>query len=494
MPNFLHGLFLIAGMQCLSAFSRNDSIACGPDSVFSLPDHEVIIPTFLGNELRNYYGNVPPDTLEVLWKHYLGKGITVISRKLGSREWAGAGWTGQPLLIKEDTNLFIIQGAYDHHLKKINAQTGELVWQYKFDDVVKGTGSIWKAPDSFPAENRLIILQGSRLGVGNYLDTKYIPSYRAISYYTGKELWRLDIKWTSSYSRDVDASALLIGDTAYIGLENSLFTVLDPSPYKARIINGMLQPEIIQELPLYTDEDAIAHKNNVVTESSPCLLNGIIYVASGSGHVHGYNLKEKALVWDFYIGSDIDGSAVVTSDSCLLVSVEKQYIDGHGGLFKLDPSKSPDEAVVWYFPTGDRDFSGWEGGIIGSPSVNDLYNDGSCAQLAAFSAIDGYLYVIKHNEIDSTMKVAGPRNEAKYWKPKLVFRYKTGGSISTPIIVANKIIAAGYGGIYLFEYDHDLNFRKIAHFSTTFESTPVVHDGKVFIASRDGYFYCLGRK
>ncbi len=461
---------------------------------FKHSEFEVVIPTFLGNETRNYYGNLAPDTLEIIWKHYLGKGITVISRKLGSREWAGAGWTGQPLLVKEDSGLYIIQGAYDHHLKKINAGNGELVWQYKFDDVVKGTGTLWETPDSFPGENRLIILQGSRLGVGNYLDTKHIPSYRAISYFTGRELWRLDVKWTKSYSRDADGSTLMLNDTAYIGLENSLFTVLDPSPYQAKIKDGMLQPKIIRELKLYTDADAIAHKNNVVTESSPCLLDSIIYVASGSGHVFGYSLKERCLVWDFYIGSDIDGSAVVTDDNCLLVSVEKQYIDGPGGLFKLDPSKSPDDAVVWYFPTGDKEYASWEGGIIGSASVNDMYRKENDPALAAFTAIDGYLYVVRHDVLDTTSTGLGPDGVKRFPKPKLVFRYKTGASISTPLLTENRLIAAGYGGIFLFAYDGDLNFKLLDRFPATFESTPVIHDGRIYIASRNGYFYCLGRK
>ncbi|MGM0505328.1 MAG: PQQ-binding-like beta-propeller repeat protein, partial [Bacteroidota bacterium] len=28
----------------------------------------------------------------------------------------------------------------------------------------------------------------------------------------------------------------------------------------------------------------------------------------------------------------------------------------------------------------------------------------------------------------------------------------------------------------------------------SFESTPIVYNGKIFIASRDGYLYCLGSK
>ncbi|MBN1598983.1 MAG: PQQ-binding-like beta-propeller repeat protein [Bacteroidales bacterium] len=467
-----------------------------PDSLKSSPkEFEVIIPTFLGNEQRNYYGNYAPDTLEVIWKHYLGKGETIISRKLGSRIWAGAGWTGQPLLVREDSMLYLIQGSYDHHLKKLNARTGELVWQYKFDDVVKGTGTIWTTPDTFPPENRLIILQGSRLGVGNYLDTKYIPSYRAISYFSGKELWRLDVKWMKeSYSRDADGSALILNDTVYIGLENSLFTVLNPSPSKASVKNGMLQPEIIQETPLFTKQDAIDHKLNCVTESSPSLLDSIIYIASGAGHIYGYSLKEKKLVWDFFIGSDMDGSVVVTSDNCLLVSVEKQYIKGQGGAFKLNPAKAPENAVIWYFPTENTEYASWEGGIIGTIGINDRYNKGNTPYMAAFNAIDGYLYVVDHTKIDSSKTVLGPDSISVLPTPQLLFKYKTGASVSTPLILENKIIAAGYGGIYLFGYNKDMEFRKIARLRAPFESTPIVHNGKIYIASRDGYFYCLGKK
>lgn len=118
-----------------------------------------LIQTFLGNWQRNYYGENAPDTLGLVWKHYLGKGETVISRRIGTKLWAGAGWTGQPLLVKEKDSLYLIQGAYDHHLKKINAETGELIWQYQFDDVIKGTGTIWVNHHADEPENRIVILQ-----------------------------------------------------------------------------------------------------------------------------------------------------------------------------------------------------------------------------------------------------------------------------------------------------------------------------------------------
>lgn len=457
----------------------------------SRTDIQPIIPTFLGNEQRNYYGQQPPSSLNIKWKKYLGKGKTVISRKIGEKEWEGAGWTGQPLLVKEDKELFLIQGAYDHHLKKIRASDGQTVWEYAFDDVIKGTGTLWHQPDYPESENSLVILQGSRLGVGNYVDSDHIPSYRAVSYFTGEELWRLDVKWTHSYSRDVDGSALVLRDTAYLGLENSLFTVFDPDYKKASRRDGMLQPEIYQEHRLYEMPDVKKHDYNVVTESSPALLNNHIYVASGSGHVYGYDMKDDRLDWDFYIGSDMDGSAVVTSDSCLMISVEKQYIKGKGGAFKLDPSKSPDEAVVWYYPTSNAELLSWQGGIIGTIGINDQYVGAGQEKLAAFVGIDGYLYVVSHENLQDNKTVLGPDSLSRYPTPRLAYKRKVGPSISTPVFYKDKLLVATYSGLFLFEYNENQQFELKDKFAAPFEATPVAYNGCIYVASRNGYLYCF---
>ena len=454
---------------------------------------ELIIPTFLGNVQRNFYGQDPPDSLQVIWKLYLGKGETVISRKSGSRIWAGAGWTGQPLLVSEDGHKFLIQGAYDHHLKKIDARTGKIIWQYTFDDVVKGTGTLWRNIKADSVQNSLIILQGSRLGTEHYLDTKHVPSYRAISYFSGRELWRLDSKWTDSYSRDVDGSALILNDTAYIGLENSLFTIFDPNPVNARMKDSKKQPVIFRECKLYKPEDVISHQYNVVTESSASLLGNRIYITSGSGRVWGWNLTLNQLDWEFYIGSDMDGSAVITGDSCLMISVEKQFIKGQGGIFKLNPSKTGKDAVEWFFPTQNIELSSWEGGVIGSVGINDHYADSASVKLAAFMGIDGYLYVVKHQVILQDSVVLGPDSLTFYPTPELAFRKYIGPSISTPLMFKNRLIAAGYNGLGLYSYDQNLTFTLIDKINAPFEATPIVDNKKVFAASRDGYLYCLGK-
>jgi outer membrane protein assembly factor BamB len=459
-------------------------------------DVDVKIRTFLGDFERNYYGNEAPSRLDILWKKFLGSGYTVTSREEGPVKWSGCGWTGQPLLVEEDGKYYLIQGAYDHNLKKIDASNGTIVWEYEYDDVLKGTGTIWSNKYARNFGKSLIILQGSRRGVKNSHNSDKIPSFRAVSYFYGVEYWKLDVKRTASYSRDVDASALVLNDTIYIGLENAIFTVLNPNPDSVVKKNGMEQPKIYQELNLFNSKDIAKHRGNLVIESSPCLLNDRIYITAGSGHVYGYNLKTKKIDWDFYIGSDMDGTPVATEDSCILVTVEKQYIEGKGGVFKLDPSKNESEAVVWYFPTGNAKLAEWEGGVIGSAGINDRTRVENYPYLAAFSAIDGYLYVVNHKEIDEAKgKVYGPNNKETYPTPKLVYKKRIGGSISTPIIVGDKLVAAGYGGIYLFEFDEKGNFELLDNNCPgVFEATPIAWDGRIYVGSRNGYLYCFWEK
>jgi outer membrane protein assembly factor BamB len=481
--------FLLSSLPVLPASPQ--ATPAGSDTT------EVLISTFRGNDQRNYYGRGAPDNLQVVWKLWLGKGRTVISRKLGERIWAGAGWTGQPLLVREKDSLFLIQGAYDHHLKKINAATARVVWQYLFDDVVKGTGTLWQNPHPRTPEEAWLILQGSRLGTQHYMDAPHIPSYRAVSLLTGRELWRLDSKWTDSYSRDVDGSALIVNDTVYIGLENSLFTLLDPDPARATVRDSMLQPRILKELRLYHRQDVTDHKYNVVTESSPARLDRSIYITSGSGHVFRYNMDRQVLDWDFYTGSDMDGSPVVTRDSCILVSVEKQYIPGPGGIFKLDPRQPPAKAVRWYFPTKNTEVGSWEGGVIGTAAVNDFERPADQPALAAFSGIDGYLYLIRHDSLQPDTLVAGPDSLTPYPMPVLLDRYRIGPSISSPLITGDKLIAASYNGLFLFRITgrkDDLHLQLLDRFIAPFEATPIIWKGHLYLASRNGYLYCFGKQ
>ncbi|MBN2522984.1 MAG: PQQ-binding-like beta-propeller repeat protein [Bacteroidales bacterium] len=455
---------------------------------------KIHIGTYLGNEERNYYGNEAPSKLDTLWRTYLGEGV---SPAYGNPQkvWKGAGWTGQPLVVEENGEIFLIQGAFDYNLKKIKAETGEIVWEYRFDDIIKGTGTIWENAQPESPENKYIIIQGSRRGVKKPINAKYCPSLRGISFYDGSELWRMNVKRTISYSRDVDGSALVIDDTAYLALENGLFTVFSPDPENTEMRNGMMQPKIYKEIPFFLPEDTLRHGRNIESESSPCFLDGRVYTTSGSGRVYGYNISKGLVDWVFGIGADLNGSPVVTSDSCLLIPVEKQYIEGRGGVFKLDPSKDPDNCVVWYYPVEDTAWFHWEGGVIGSVAVNDRYHTGSESNLAAFVGVDGSLVVVDHKSTDTGKLVLGPDNKQEYSSPRVVFTEETGGTISTPIFTDDRLIVPLDSGLYLYEYTSDHKFRLLDKIDgIQIDATPVVWNGKLYVASLDGYLYCFGEK
>lgn len=456
---------------------------------------EVLISTFLGNEHRNYYGNKAPDKLNLKWKIYLGQGVSPAYGK--DKIWKGAGWTGQPLLVKENNKLYLIQGAFDYNLKKIEVETGKIIWQYKFEDILKGTGTIWVNKNDTNIETRYVIMQGSRLGFWNEHDDKYIPAFRGISYITGKELWRMNVKKTDCYSRDVDGSAVVVDSLAYLALENGIFTVFSPNPKHKERLDGVVQAKILQEITYYTQKDIQLHGNDLVSESSPTVLNGRVFTLSGTGRIYGYNLKTRKNDWEYYIGTDLNGSAPATDDNCLLIPVEKQYMPGNGGIMKINPAKKGHKSVVWFYPTRNKKWYHWEGGIIGSVSCNDAYVDDKEKHFAVFLDVTGELTVIDHKSINKGKKVLAPDSVTYFNTPKIIAKTHIPGTISTPIIVDDKIVAATDNGLFLYKLiklNND-NYKlqlldKVPDLEI--DATPIVWDGKLYIAVRNGYMYCFG--
>ena len=289
-------------------------------------------------------------------------------------------------------------------------------------------------------------------------------------------------------------------------------------PLQTEDWNGQKRPRIVAQRQLLGDDRAKSHAGNLVLESSASVLGRRIYIASGAGHVYGMRRGDLAVEWDFFTGSDIDGTAVPTRRGKLLVPVEKQYIKGPGGVLCLDPSRPPEKAIDWFFPTGDRKVGEWKGGLIGSCAVNDEYNrDGRLPALAAFNAIDGYLHVVSQDTMSGRL-VKGPNLEPDLQTPVEIARLWNGGAISTPLLFGETLITAAYDQrVHLYRISYALSEKglegalpsangdgKYWRVSFTeadqffagggFESTPTLWDGRVYVGCRDGWFYCLGDK
>lgn len=472
---------------------------------------ELLIPTFLGNQGRRFYGRGIPQGLTVQRKFFLGSGRTRIGRKLDL--WSGAGWTGQCTLVRDRGRDYLLIGAFDHHLRKIDLQTWQEVWRYKFDDVLKGTATVYLDP-SAPPLNQVVILQGSRQGVNLPFTARVVPSLRAISFRTGQELWRWNVRQTASYSRDNDSSPLdLRNGWIFNAGENGIGSFLGASLQTVTQRDGITQPAIAAEVTLYEPGDAARHGGNLVAESSPSRLGDRLFLAAGSGHIYGVDIKTRQIDWDFFTGTDIDGTAVVSRDGKLFCAIERQYASGPGGVFKLNPAKPPNAAVDWFLPTGSVRYQDWQGGIIGSVALNDDYRDRGQPPLFATGAIDGNLYI--GSQLRTTgLAYWGPRRDGPYNSPYVAFKGAIGPTISTPIFTeGDRLVAASYDGVRLFQLTFvptqaddpaalpngrgrwfRLEVSLIAHFApgSSFEATPIVWDNTVYISGRDGWLYALG--
>lgn len=475
------------------------------------PETELLIPTFLGNDQRCYYGQGIPKGLKLQHRFLLGTGVTNFQ---GLHRWSGAGWTGQPTLVRDRETLYLIMGAFNHELYKIRLPDFQVVWRYRFDDILKATATIYRDPNA-PPEDQIVIVQGSRMGVNRSLTSPVVPSLRAISFRTGKPLWQMNIPLTDSYSRDHDGSPLYLGDRheIFTAAENGIGYFLAADPRKTHSAQGLIQPTILHQVKLYQPADMARQGGNLVTESSAARWNDHLYVTAGSGRVYGIDLRTRKIDWQFLVGTDMDGSPVIDREGNLYCTLEKEYNPGLGGVLKLRPHQS--QPVLWFLPTANARVVSWQGGIIGSVALNDAYNPaGDRPRLFATLALDGYLYIGSQTQVVPNKTVAGPRLEAQYPTPLVPIRRKLVPSISTPIFTeGDRLIAAGYGGIYLFQLhfrrqsqvtpssllnDHGepftLELEQLAVFGShiSFEATPIVWDGKVYIAARDGYLYCLG--
>ena len=454
--------------------------------------------SFLGGNSRNYYGEKLPLKLDTIWSIVLGEGM---SPAYGyNKIWKGAGWTGQPLIIKEGKKTFLIQGAFDYSLRKIDAETGKVIWRTEFDDILKGTGTFFVNRFAKNIEERYIIIQGSRKGFDKDSTSKICRSLRGISYMTGKELWSINSIQTDCYSRDCDASAAVKGDTAYIPLENGLFTIFNPNPDSARIVDRILQPQIYKQIKLYDQNDIKTRGTDLVPEASPTLLGNHIYLPCSTGWIHGYNIETQEIDWKIFIGPDIDGSMPITKDNCLLVTMEKQYIEGQAGIMKIDPSQKPENAVVWFFPVSDLHYSHWDGGIIGSATINDNYKTKfKNYNVAIFNDLEGYLYGIDYMNLEPGKMVLGPDNKTKYPTPKLLFKQKTYLTISTPVTDGKKIAAATDKGLHLFEIQKDKVNKKLklkeldSIENLPADATPAFYNKMLFVPTYDGNMIGFGK-
>ena len=312
----------------------------------------VKVGTFLGDETRRLYGLGPPP--EQLSPHleddhrrrpHLRRAQEgrQAGRPIKPATWSGTGWTGQPVdRHATRASSTSSSAASTTTSTRSSSTTGKVVWEYAFDDIIKSSPTVIEDPQ--PASRERQVPGARRLPPWLSVATSPTPSlapYRAVSFGTGEEVWRLPVPLTASYSRDVDGSGFFYKGRMYSGVESGWFYKLDP--FKTERLERLPHAEDHRRAPAARRlRRRLAHGGNLVLEASPSLLDDIVYISSGAGHVYGMRRSDLKVVWDYRTGSDLDGTPVTTvRRQAARAPWRSSTSAGTAAILMLDPSKDP---------------------------------------------------------------------------------------------------------------------------------------------------------
>ena len=441
---------------------------------------------FRGNGSRTYYGEGPvPSNPQILWKFGPMSGT---STNLGkTTTWTGTGWTGQPCIFERDGKTWVVFGAYDWKIHFLDADTGErLLPDFKGGDIFKGSAVV--DPDGYP-----LIFMGSR-------DNKW--RIIAIDRDKPTELFNLDADTLPNqvWNDDWDSSVVIRNDYAFVGGENSHFYILKLNRGYDAAGRVTVEPQIVLDFPTWTP--ALIEKlgsKDVSVENSPCLVGDRVYFSNSGGLVHGLDvsatLKELKggeqpatgkesypVVFKYWTGDDTDATIVADEEGFLYVSQHRDESRGLsaratevGQIIKLDPRTDgqTEDPVVW-----SQKVAKLSGGVSGVWATPTIYKD--------------MLYVPTHGGAllglyRQTGEIAWSKDLAEHaWA-------------SCAVVDKTLIVGDTYGTLHAWDVsdirvDPPVVWEYKVPSGSALESTPAVWKGKIYLGSRDGYFYCFGSK
>lgn len=382
--------------------------------------------------------------------------------------WCGTGWTGQPAVWERPDGLTeVVFGGYDGAVHFLDGATGQPTRpSFQTGDMIKG--SVTLDPDGLP-----LLYFGSRDGFLRVV---------ALDRPEPTELWRLASHPQGVWNNDWDGNPVVIGDLLLEGGEDSWFYAIQLN--KAPDGDGLVQvaPEVLVEVPGFNDQlfDDVGD-GNVSIENSVAVFEDRVYFANSGGRVVGLDLSRveqgvAPVVFDHWVGDDVDASIVIDEEGMLYVAAELERVlpraEEVGQLVKLDPYATGDPQV-WGVAVPPRgDIPGDAGGIWGTPALHGEV-----------------LYVTTH---PGDLLVVDRATGEVVWEERIGYH-----EWSSPVVVGDTLVvgACQAGGLLAWSITDPRAPRELWHArqpsGACIESTPAVWDGRIYVGSRDGYFYAF---
>jgi hypothetical protein len=424
---------------------------------------------FRGNPTHTWYGRGPvPTAPKVLWRFPKKEPMCSVSYVGRTpKRWCGTGWTGQPVVWdRQDGVTEVIFGAFDRRVHFLDAATGERTRpDFVARDIIKGTVTL--DPDGFP-----LLYTGAR-------DDRF----RVIALDRKKPtvLWEIHSSdYPGLYDNDWDGNASIVDDMLLDGGENGYFFAVKLNRRYGPNRRVQVTPQIRLAVPGWTDALRTAVGDNVTSiESSVAVFEDRVYFSNGLGRVVGLSLPAAAagraeMVFDYWLGDDIDASIVIDQEGMLYVAVELERFLPRalevGQLVKLNPYASGDP-LVWGIPVGAGIGDERGGGIWSTPALGD-----------------GVLYATSESGFVMAVDRLTGKLEWSEWRRTHLW--------SSPVVVDGTLLVATCNG-ELLAYDIKNPRRPELRWSLTItraciESTPAVWRGRIFVGTWDGHVYAVG--
>lgn len=282
----------------------------------------------------------------------------------------------------------------------------------------------------------------------------------------------IQLKWQSIFTNFAQSSPAVVNGVIYVGADND-------SVYALNANTGD------QLWSYYTGGDQT---------SSPAVANGVVYVGGGDNTLYALNASTGAKLWSYTAGDEVQSSPAVANGVVYIGSFD-------GNLYALNASTG---AKLWVYSTG--------GQVASSPAVangvvyvgsndHNVYalNATTGAKLWSFATGDGIVFsspavangMVYIGSIDHNIYALNAATGTKLWS------YTTGDRVDTSPAVANGVVYVGGsdGNVYALNASTGAKLWSFAARPTPFTvafSSPAVANGVIYVGSYgSGDFYAL---
>ncbi|MCH7845203.1 MAG: PQQ-binding-like beta-propeller repeat protein [Acidobacteria bacterium] len=450
-----------------------------PESVGQPWGSTIGLTMFRGNPTRTWFGTgpIPLTAPSVLWRFPRDPMCGQSPEGSNPKTWCGSGWTGQPVVWERDDGVTeVIFGAYDKNIHFLDADTGERTRpDFAMGDIIKG--SVTLDPDGYP-----LLYAGSR-----------DPRFRilALDGDEPREVWSLHANSVDGmWNDDWDSNPVVIDDMLYVGGENSWWFAVKLNRGYDEDGNVTVDPRVVCEIPAWTPELQETFGRQHSVENSTVVFDQTAFFATSAGRVVGVDLAnieagDCRIVFDFWNGDDTDATMSIDAQGFLYVvshgdtaktsNTAARRVREVGDLVKLDPNK-PDDPIVW-----SAHISAARGQDAGAWATPALHADAGLL----FVATDAGDLLAIDTDTGETI-----------WQD-----FIGGNAWSSPVIAGDALVVGidcltEQAGLRAYDLSDPRSPSKLwdqqVGAGSCVESTPAIWNGRMYVGSRDGFFYALG--